>query len=68
MMDSARDFYLLGQGCQSQMDGGPNEKFRNKPRAGLIECSLKKNVMTAYSLVIPIKQTENLKIYYYMIK
>jgi hypothetical protein len=29
------------QGCQSQMDGGPNKKFSYKPRAGLFECSLK---------------------------
>lgn len=31
----------LEQGCQSQMDGGPNKKFSYKPRAGLFECSLK---------------------------
>ena len=31
----------LDQGCQSQMDGGPNKKFSYKPRAGLFECSLK---------------------------
>lgn len=28
----------LDQGCQSQMDGGPNKKFSYNPGAGLIEC------------------------------
>ena len=32
---------LLEQGCQSQMDGGPNKKISYKTRAGLFECSLK---------------------------
>ena len=39
------------QGCQSQMDGGPNKKFSHKPRAGQIEFSLKNCKMTAYGQV-----------------
>ena len=50
----------LKQGYQSQMDGGPNEKFSYKPRAGLIKCSLKLYKMATYSVVNRIKPTENL--------
>ena len=42
------------------MDGGPNEKFSYKPRAGLIKCSLKLYKMATYSVVNRIKPTENL--------
>ena len=33
------------------MDGGPNKQFSYKPRAGLIECSLKNCKMTLYPQV-----------------